>query len=134
MKSLKRKLTCLFLFSMNFGACGNGHEDEIILWPGTRAYEEKVGKLAISIEQAYRLLVSKTEDHPARYVYPNPIFIVGDDYFFTLPEKAGGILLQGFYVNGRTGVIEYRRSTTSIKKKKRQKLPKNAFTEIEKIN
>lgn len=104
----------------------------LILWPGTDAFSERVADLPISIEEAHSRLVEKTRDHPARYFDARPIFIVGDDYFFSDLSKVD-VPLKGFYVNGRTGAIEYRDSVIAIVAHAKT-LPPHAFTRIEPID
>jgi hypothetical protein len=106
------------------GAGGGG---TMILWPGSDAYDERVEDLPLSPEEAHARLVDKTRDHPERFFDRAPIFIVDDEYFFSEPAKIE-IPLQGFYVNGRTGVIEYRKSEAVIHAKE-ETLPAHPFTE-----
>jgi hypothetical protein len=100
----------------------------MILWPGTSAYEERVSTLALSPAAAHRVLVDKTAPHPDRFVDRMPIFLLGDQYFFTEPRKTE-IRLQGFYVDGTTGRIEYRVSDKTVKRGAKQ-LPDDAFQSI----
>ena len=134
MSEIKRRLTYLFMLVMNFNTCGHGQGGESILWPETRAYERRIETFSFTPDEARNLLVNNTREHADGYFGTEPTFVVGDEYFFvTVPGKTE-TSLQGFYVNGSTGAIEYRKSAVSIKRKKKQKLPKEAFTEIEKIN
>jgi len=98
---------------------------ETVLWPGTSAYDQKVGTLRLSPAAAHSTLVEKTRTHPDRFFDPTPIFVLGDEYFFAEPHKTE-IRLQGFYVDGNTGRIEYRVSDKTMKRGSR-KLPDDAF-------
>lgn len=100
----------------------------MIIWPGTAAYEEKVGTLALSPVAAHSVLVDKTATHPDRFVDRTPVFLLGDLYFFTEPRKTE-IRLQGFYVDGNTGRIEYRVSDKTAKRGLKQ-LPDDSFQSI----
>lgn len=97
----------------------------MILWPGTSAYDEKVATLVLSPAAAHTALVEKTRTHPDRFFDRTPIFLLGDQYFFAEPHKAE-IRLQGFYVDGTTGRIEYRVSDKMVKRGS-MKLPDDAF-------
>lgn len=100
----------------------------MILWPGTSAYYEKVSTLALSPAAAFSVLVEKIAQHPARFVDRTPIFLLGSQYFFTEPSKTE-IRLQGFYVDGYTGQIEYRISDKAVKRGHKD-LPEGAFQSI----
>lgn len=105
---------------------------DLILWPGTSAYDEKVHKLALSPEAAHNLLVSKTTAHPDHFFDRTPLFLVGDQYFFTEPRKTE-IRLQGFYVNGTTGRIEYRVSDRTVNNGSRE-MPNDPFRSSTLVN
>ncbi len=124
-----RSLKCLLLtLALAVSAQGcDGEGEVLILWPGTDEFHARVQSLLLSIEEAHARLVGKTRDQPQRYFDRTPIFIVGDEYFFTEPSKTE-VRIQGFYVNGRTGVIEYRTSDVAIESKQKT-LPANPFTE-----
>jgi hypothetical protein len=100
----------------------------MILWPGTSAYDEKASTLALSPAAAHSILLDKTATHPDRFVDRTPIFLLGDQYFLTEPRKTE-IRLQGFYVDGTTGRIEYRVSDKTVKRGSKH-LPVDAFESI----
>jgi hypothetical protein len=103
-----------------------------LYWPGTSSFKKIAGSFSVSAEDAYTSLVVKTSEHPERFFDKTPIFIVGDEYFFAEPLKSE-ISLQGFYVNGMTGKIQYKRSNRSIKSKQKT-MPNDVYLEIIDIN
>ena len=133
MNTTKRKLTYLFILVVNFVTCGHGQGSELILWPGTRAYAKRIESFSFTAEEVRNLLVNKTRGHPHGYFDAVPTFVAGDEYFFEADLSKTENSLHGFYINGITGTIEYRKSAVSIKKKRNQRLPEDAFTDIEKI-
>lgn len=98
-----------------------------IAWPGTTAYDESVRNLKLTPEAALHLLVESTTEHPERFVDKAPVILMGQDYVFAEPRKTE-IRLQGFYVNGMTGRIEFRTSQKTIEKGVRD-IPMNAFND-----
>jgi hypothetical protein len=105
----------------------------MILWPRTSPYDEKVATLKLSPQAADTLLVAKTRDRPDRYFDRTPIFLVGNWYFFAVPSKTGPVGLQGFYVDGMSGRIEYRVSNKTVKHRSR-KMPDDAFQSTSVLN
>jgi hypothetical protein len=63
-----------------------------------------------------------------RYFSMTPIFIVGDDYFFAVGSKLD-IPITGYFVDGKTRDIEYRKSSLTIKAGQ-STLPENPFFEV----
>jgi len=120
------------VFSVYNSVFAKGENQVKVYWPGTSSFKEVVKSFSVSVEDAHQSLVSKTREHPDRFFDKNPIFIVGDEYFFAEPLKTE-ISLQGFYINGMTGKIEYRKSSSSIKSKQK-KMSKNVYLEIIEIN
>jgi len=90
-----------------------GGSSDVILWPETPLYSEKVRTLVLSPTEARALLVQNIKQRPDRFVDRSPIFLIGDQYFFAEPRKAE-IRLDGFYVDGLTGRIEYRKSSKTV--------------------
>lgn len=129
---LIKKLLLVVLIAMVFSVYNSvfaKDDDQVaIYWPDTSPFKKIVKSFSVSVEDAHQSLVAKTREHPDRFFEKTPIFIVGDEYFFAEPLKTE-ISLQGFYVNGMTGKIEYRKSNSSIKSK-RKKMPKDAFSEV----
>jgi hypothetical protein len=107
------------------GACSHGGGSTMIVWPHTSQYDAKVRTLQLSPQSAHALLVERTRAHPDRFFDQAPLFIIEDEYFFAEPRKTE-TRLQGFYVNGNTGVIEYKTSTKVLKRGARY-LPDNAY-------
>lgn len=129
---VKTLVVVLVLVGAGWCRTSNAEQDShMIVWPGTPAYAQRLESLSISIEQAHALLVSKTRSHPDRFFDRTPIFIIGEEYFFSEPSKIG-IPLQGFYLNGTSGTIEYRKSSSVITKDQ-TRLPEGAFTETQVI-
>jgi hypothetical protein len=106
--------------------------DQVVYWPGSISFKTIVKSFSVSVEDAHKSLVAKTREHPHRFFDKTPIFIVGDEYFFAEPLK-DKISLQGFYVNGMTGKIEYRKSNYSIKSKQK-KISKDVYLERVEMN
>lgn len=119
------------LLSVIFMRCAQSDTNykNVILWSNSRKYERAIKAFPISTEEALKKLISKTR-HRDEYFYRNPLFIVGDNYFFTTKPMKEAVRLEGFYVNGHTGVIELRKSTVVTTKKLRT-IPPNAFSEVE---
>ncbi|WHI47317.1 hypothetical protein [Microbulbifer sp. VAAF005] len=116
------------VFSVHNSVFAKDDGQVVVYWPGTNSFKRVVKNFSVSMEDAHQSLVAKTRKHPDRFFDKTPIFIVGDEYFFAEPLKAE-ISLQGFYVNGMTGKIEYRKSNKSIKSKQK-KIPKDAYSEV----
>lgn len=132
-RSVKRYVVLVLLvLSTSKEGCASGAQT-VILWPGTDAFNQQVKSLPLSVDEAREHLISKTRDHPDHFFDRTPIFIVGDEYFFSVPSKIDAVSLQGFYVNGRTGVIEYRRSNVTIHSRDKT-LPPHPFTETKVID
>ena len=129
---LIKKLLFVVLIAMVFSVYNSvfaKEDDQVaVYWPGTSSFKKVIRSFSVSVEDAHQSLVTKTREHPDRFFEKTPIFIAGDEYFFTEPLKTE-ISLQGFYVNGVTGKIEYRKSNSVIKPK-RKKMPKDAYLEV----
>lgn len=105
-------------------------EDEII-WPGSETFNEVSRSFKISPEKARDLLYDKTRKMEGKksYYYNSLLFIVNDEYFFSEPHKEK-TQFEGFYVNGNTGLIRYKKSSLVTTKKLRY-LPNDAYGEVE---
>ncbi len=127
----QRGTTYLVVMLLALVACKESYASQggdVILWPGTDAFNERVHSLPLSIEDALALLVSKTRARDERYFLKTPIFIIGDDYFFAEGSKLD-IPITGYFVNGKTRDIEYRKSSLTIKAGQ-STLPENPFIEV----
>ena len=113
------------------GGCSSIEKPEL-LWRGTDAFDDRVRELAMSPEEAIAHLISAVRDRPEpefRYFDKTPLFIDDDMYFFPSELSKTEVLLEGFYVNASTGVIELRRSDEAIRAKE-DDLPPDAFSSI----
>lgn len=127
----QRGTTYLVVMLLALVACKESYASQgenVILWPGTDAFNERVHSLPLSIEDALALLVSKTRARDERYFLKTPIFIIGDDYFFAEGSKLD-IPITGYFVDGKTRDIEYRKSSLTIKAGQ-STLPENPFIEV----
>lgn len=131
---LRVGLTSVFLIilsSVVLMQCANDtrKDENIILRPGNKEYEKVSKTFRISIEEAHKLLISKTRDRKEKYFDPTP-YIVSDYYFFMTEPLKVGLNLQGYYVNGNTGEIQFRKSSIVARKKIRF-VPAGAFSAVE---
>lgn len=125
-------LLLLFMPSVSVGAQQPHGESEMILWPETSAYAQEVTSLRLSPTAAHTVLVANTRTHPDRFFDPTPMFLLGGKYFFAEPRKKE-IRLQGFFVDGTTGRIEYRVSDKTVSRGAKS-LPDDAFKSSTIIN
>lgn len=100
----------------------------VIYWSGTKSFDAIVNNFSVSSKKAYQLLLAKTRDHPDRFFDRFPVFIIENKYFFTEPLKSS-VPLQGFYVDGFTGKIEYRKSDVLIKSKQKT-IKNNSYSDV----
>jgi len=129
--SVRRALaiaTAIAVVCLDVSACTRAVGSRTILWPNTKQYDAKVATLALSPQAVHALRVEKTRDRPDGFFDPSPLFIIGDEYFFTVPEKAE-TRLQGHYVDGTTGVIRYRTSTKTVRGRARE-FPEDAYQSV----
>lgn len=94
-------------------------DEAAMIWPSSSLYESTVEKLPISVKDAHQLLLTKTKGHSEGFFSSKPIFIVGDEYYFAKPSKAEASI-NGFFVNGKTGRIEHRKSDFMIKARQKK--------------
>lgn len=123
--AMRYKLLAPTALLMSLGCCYAQQPSGRISWPQTKEYELRVRSLSLSPEKAHALLTSKTRQHPDPYFDRAPLFLLGDEYFFGVPNKTK-IPIQGFYVNGVTGTIEYRTSKLFVDRED-DVLPADAF-------
>jgi len=128
-----RRLLLVLALAAWSGCRSVGEGDIPLAWPGSDAYRARVASLPISPDAARALLVAKTRDRPASYFDSTPTFLAGDEYFFTSELSRTAAPLQGFFVNGRSGAIEYRETAIAVEAHQRA-LPENAFTQITPID
>ncbi len=118
---------------MSSTSSSSGEQGETVRWPGQSAYKEKADSLPISADDALALLKSKATTHPHRYFYKRALLLVGDCYFFPFILSKTELRLEGYYVSGTTGRIEFRKSSLTIDKNQ-PRLPPEAFSEIDVVN
>jgi hypothetical protein len=87
----------------------------LIRYAGTPEYDEKVKQLRVQPAQALKILVEHIRS-PQPNIDPNikaaigtQIVLVGDAYHFHPPRGVGEIPLAGYYVDGVTGKVEFRK-------------------------
>ncbi len=100
-----------------------------VVSPGSRAYEARVKSLALKPEAAWEVLTERG----VRFAgFPKPLALVDRWYLFGRPYKYARIDLEGYYVNGDTGAVEYRASAERLEAGKLEwpgTVPKNAYIE-----
>jgi hypothetical protein len=101
-----------------------------VVWPGEPSYAARVETLPVSPAKALALLVDQARTHEHLYFHKSVMLLAGDDYFFPSKISKTELLLEGFYVSGRTGRIEFRRSSATIARGA-SSLPTGAFSQIE---
>jgi hypothetical protein len=103
-----------------------------ILWPATDAYAERVASLPVSEEAAFAKLQERWDRLPDRYFSRTPFCLIGDDYYFYTELSKRPVPIAGYFVDGRTGAIEYRKSPIVLEPQQNA-LPENAFVEVVRI-
>jgi hypothetical protein len=96
-----------------------------VVWKGTKAYEHRVDRFKIKPTRAFDLAWQVHERVKQPLLYHEPEFIAGRWYWFGKAVRTQ-FPLTGYYVNGETGAVEYRRSLRSIKSGVKQ-LPADAW-------
>src|SRR5881396_1692621 len=106
---------------MNTLTAKEGEQD--IVWRGTKAYDKRVASFVIKPEQAFQ--IAWQEYQKSKHdISRKPEFIIGRWYWFGRETKTDAPL-EGYYVNGGDGRVEYRRSEKTIKAGKKR-LPRDA--------
>lgn len=100
-----------------------------IYWPNTEEYKEIILSLKYSADSARALLVNTMHGVKKVYFDSYPAFVYDGCYVFHIPRKTGEVSVEGYYVNGNTGIIQYRKSNVYIEKFT-QTMPSNPYTEI----
>ncbi|MDR1612623.1 MAG: hypothetical protein LBT97_07540 [Planctomycetota bacterium] len=95
--------------------CGNPIKRESAnVFPGTPAYDKRVGNFKITPEQAYRIAREAGQtDRQLQHVSRRPTAIVKRWYVFSIPQ-ASGAQLQGYHVNGDDGTVKFHREKKYI--------------------
>jgi hypothetical protein len=98
-----------------------------IVYPDSRAYRKRTVLFRFNEEQAHQLLLEAVKERRRVQFSYRPLFLAGSEYCFGVPEKTR-VPLAGFYVDGLTGRIVYRKSNSYIKGRGLSKtLPENPF-------
>ena len=82
------------------------NKEKTIHMIGTKSYDKKVSQFKYSPNEAKDILnkyLEKKNEHVLKNVHK---IIINDEYLFSFPEKLPRVPLEGYYVNGFTGVIE----------------------------
>jgi hypothetical protein len=91
-----------------------------ICYLGTPEYEAAIKRLRVQPEQARQLVAEHvrstrpTSDPNAATVIGDHLLLIGQMYHFFQPRKSGGIPLSGYYVDGHTGKVEFRKVEGSV--------------------
>ena len=91
-----------------------------ICYVGSNDYQEKVKGFKVNLEEARDLLEEHIRGHRAAVTPSQKVaigmhsIIVGSAYHFYMPTKIGGIPLSGYYVDGNTGMVEFRNVEGSV--------------------
>lgn len=93
----------------------NLQEQKQLLWPNSKAYKTKVKSFRFNEEQAMNLLVEVAKGRKGVYFDKSSSFILGSEYFFASDLDKTAVALTGYYVDGMTGKIVYRKSKYKIK-------------------
>lgn len=108
--------------------------EESVVWKGSRAYEKRVEAFKVNPSQAAKMVLEEMKK-PGAFklkrnggIFAEAEFIVGDWYWFGIATKTE-IFAAGYYVNGKTGNIEYRESDKTVKSGAK-KLPKETWSKI----
>lgn len=77
------------------------------VFPGTEDYDKRVGSFKISPAEAYSIAQEEAATtRRMQFLSKRPTVVVKRWYVFSLPKQSGANL-QGFHVNGDTGVVKF---------------------------
>jgi len=96
-----------------------------VVWRDSRQYRKCVAGFRLDEAESYRILVHAVQGRKGVYVDQRPMFICGTEYGFVDPEKTR-IPVCGYYVDGMTGKVTYRKSQKYFKVGDKT-LPANPF-------
>jgi hypothetical protein len=107
-------------------ALAGAEEDRVrLIYKSNRNYLKVMKKLNYNEADALKILENAVKEMDNVYYSREAIMLVGDEYFFYSDLDKLSIPLTGYYVNGNTGSVFYRKSNKSVHKDKW--LPKEAF-------
>lgn len=75
---------------------------------GTRGYKKASLAFAVSEAEALKIAINNREKCEYKYFDGAPLAIIGDYFFFGIPQKSN-YSLTGIYVNGYNGRVEFRK-------------------------
>jgi hypothetical protein len=123
------KHSFLLLTILFYGCAACSQNGVPIIWHDTSAFDRQAEQFLLSSKEALEQVRLKTSNCNNCYYDKYPYFIVDGYYFFGLGEKTY-IPLEGYYVNGNTGEVQYRYSKTRIRGSTKY-LPENAYSRID---
>jgi hypothetical protein len=90
--------------------CGADKLDDgtALLWPDSGDYKKKVEAFKITPEEAHKIAAEAAAKQEYTALGDKPLLIVGEDYLYGAPGSRG-VWLTGFYVNGLSGAVEFRK-------------------------
>lgn len=88
--------------------CGNPlKRDPANVFPGSDAYERRVGAFKIDPVEAYEIAREQAEeDNRLQFLSKRPTVVVKRWYVFSMPQ-ASGASLKGYHVHGDSGKVRY---------------------------
>ena len=112
-------LLLLFLCSSCGTAPVSSTKGATIYYVGTQEYARKVEVMKLSPEDARKLVVKQISNEgqsagKLQSPYGSHQLIIADCYHFFMKQKTDGIPLTGYYVDGNTGKVEFRKVEGSV--------------------
>ena len=98
---------------------GTSAQRDTVAYVGTTEYTNKVNRLKVKPQEAQGLLVEhiralRNAPESQNVMIGNHSILLNDSYHFYNKQKVGGIPLTGYYVDGNTGKIEFKRVEGSV--------------------
>ncbi len=101
-------------------------KNDKIFFKGTDKYNQQIKIFTISLQDAQDILISFKEKELGKKVNLLPgkhLMIINKDYVFTFPYPNKMVIgLSGYYINGFSGKLIYKKSTNNISWKKYNKI------------
>ena len=121
MTSLSALIVGLMVTSCDTTASGKRSvSTNAVYYVGTATYNAKIKNFRVQPADAQSLLTDFVRSHRTNSVSDAKVaigkhsVIVGDAYHFYHPAKTGGIPLTGYYVDGNTGKVEFKKLEASV--------------------